>query len=124
MKHPTEDHSLFGIYMIEELVEEYFQLGNCNEEMKDFVGIAESSSCSKADYDEVQEFPDSKDKSDKEGRDQLKTKFNSTETISNKADPRGESKSARVNQTRQLNAPPGSDSEAEKEVETDSSTQL
>ncbi|RDX92528.1 hypothetical protein CR513_25330, partial [Mucuna pruriens] len=33
MKHPTEDHSLFGIDMIEELVEENFQLDSCSEEM-------------------------------------------------------------------------------------------
>ncbi|RDX75971.1 hypothetical protein CR513_44086, partial [Mucuna pruriens] len=59
MRHPTEDHSLFGIDMIEELVEEYFQLDSCSEEVEDFARIAESSSCSKADYDEVQEFPDS-----------------------------------------------------------------
>ncbi|RDY04363.1 hypothetical protein CR513_11931, partial [Mucuna pruriens] len=59
MKHPTEDHSLFGIDMIEELVEEYFQLDSCSEEVEDFAGIAESSSGSKADYDEVQEFSDS-----------------------------------------------------------------
>ncbi|RDX78485.1 hypothetical protein CR513_41237, partial [Mucuna pruriens] len=52
MKHPTEDHSLFGIDMIEELVEEYFQLDNCSADEEDFAGIAESSSCSKADYDE------------------------------------------------------------------------
>ncbi|RDX75208.1 hypothetical protein CR513_44938, partial [Mucuna pruriens] len=58
MKHPIEDHSLFGIDMIEELVEEYFQLDSCSEEVEDFAGIAESSSCSKADYDEVQEFSD------------------------------------------------------------------
>ncbi|RDX77274.1 hypothetical protein CR513_42634, partial [Mucuna pruriens] len=58
MKHPTEDHSLFGIDRIEELVEEYFQLDSCSEEVEDFAGIAESSSCSKADYDEVQEFSD------------------------------------------------------------------
>ncbi|RDX84347.1 Retrovirus-related Pol polyprotein, partial [Mucuna pruriens] len=61
MKHPTEDHSLFGIDMIKELVEEYFQLGSCSEEVGDFAGIAESSSCPKADYDEVQEFPDSEE---------------------------------------------------------------
>ncbi|RDY05003.1 hypothetical protein CR513_11206, partial [Mucuna pruriens] len=58
MKHPTEDHSLFGIDMIEELVEEYFQLDSCSEEVENFAGIAESSSCSRVDYDEVQEFPD------------------------------------------------------------------
>ncbi|RDX71947.1 hypothetical protein CR513_48633, partial [Mucuna pruriens] len=59
MKHPIEDHSLFGIDNIEELVEEYFQPNSCSEEVEDFAGIAESSSCLETDYDEVQEFPDS-----------------------------------------------------------------
>ncbi|RDX74706.1 Retrovirus-related Pol polyprotein from transposon 17.6, partial [Mucuna pruriens] len=59
MKHPTKDHSLFGIDMIEELVEEYFQLNSYSEEVEDFTGISESSSGSKADYDEVQEFSNS-----------------------------------------------------------------
>ncbi|RDX70508.1 hypothetical protein CR513_50236, partial [Mucuna pruriens] len=60
MKHPTEDHSLFGIDIMEELVEEYFQLDNCSEKVEDFAGLTKSSSCLKADYDEVQEPPDSK----------------------------------------------------------------
>ncbi|RDY09992.1 hypothetical protein CR513_05551, partial [Mucuna pruriens] len=55
MKHPTEDHSLFSIDMIEELVEEYFQLDSCSEEGEDFAGSAGLSSRLKADYDEVQE---------------------------------------------------------------------
>ncbi|RDX85972.1 hypothetical protein CR513_32743, partial [Mucuna pruriens] len=59
VKHPTEDHSLFGIDMIEELVEEYLQLDSCSEKVEDFTRIANSSSCSKADYDEVQELLDS-----------------------------------------------------------------
>ncbi|RDX71301.1 Retrovirus-related Pol polyprotein from transposon 17.6, partial [Mucuna pruriens] len=59
MKHPTEDHSLFCIDMIEELVEEYFQLDSCSADEEDFAGIAESSSCLKADYNEVQELSDS-----------------------------------------------------------------
>ncbi|RDX61724.1 hypothetical protein CR513_60024, partial [Mucuna pruriens] len=58
MKHPTKDHSLFGIDMIEELVEEYFQLDNYSEEVEELV---ESSSCSKADHNEVLESPDSED---------------------------------------------------------------
>ncbi|RDX88817.1 hypothetical protein CR513_29538, partial [Mucuna pruriens] len=37
MKHPTEDYSLFGIDLIEELVEEYFQLDNHSEDMENFV---------------------------------------------------------------------------------------
>ncbi|RDX79856.1 hypothetical protein CR513_39675, partial [Mucuna pruriens] len=59
MKHPTEDHSLFGIDIMEELVEEYFKLNNHSEKVEDLAGIAESSSCPKADYDEVLEFPES-----------------------------------------------------------------
>ncbi|RDY14625.1 hypothetical protein CR513_00277, partial [Mucuna pruriens] len=35
MKHPTKDHSLFGIDMIEELVEEYFQLDSCTVQEAD-----------------------------------------------------------------------------------------
>ncbi|RDX95544.1 hypothetical protein CR513_21912, partial [Mucuna pruriens] len=58
MKHPTEDHSLFGIDIMEELVEEYFQLDSCSEKVEDFTGLTEASSCLKADYDEVQESPD------------------------------------------------------------------
>ncbi|RDY13978.1 hypothetical protein CR513_01020, partial [Mucuna pruriens] len=34
MRHSIEDHSLFGIDMIEELVEEYFQLDSHNKDMK------------------------------------------------------------------------------------------
>ncbi|RDX74946.1 hypothetical protein CR513_45223, partial [Mucuna pruriens] len=59
MKHPTEDHSLFGIDIMEELIEEYFQLDSCSEKVENFAGLTESSSCLKADYDEVQESPDS-----------------------------------------------------------------
>ncbi|RDX84521.1 putative mitochondrial protein, partial [Mucuna pruriens] len=58
MKHPTEDHSLFGIDIMEELVEEYFQLDSCSEGMEDLARTAEASSCSRADHDEVLEFPD------------------------------------------------------------------
>ncbi|RDY13925.1 Orf V, partial [Mucuna pruriens] len=59
MKHPTEDHSLFGIDMIEELVEEYFQPDNYSEDIKYFTGSI--ISCLEADQDEVQESPNSKD---------------------------------------------------------------
>ncbi|RDY13641.1 hypothetical protein CR513_01401, partial [Mucuna pruriens] len=33
MKHPTEDHSFFGIDVIDELVEKYMQLGIDNVEI-------------------------------------------------------------------------------------------
>ncbi|RDX95538.1 Retrovirus-related Pol polyprotein, partial [Mucuna pruriens] len=59
MKHPTEDHSLFGIDIMEELVEEYFQLDSCSEKAEDCNGLTESISCLQADYDDVQKFPDS-----------------------------------------------------------------
>ncbi|RDY10528.1 hypothetical protein CR513_04937, partial [Mucuna pruriens] len=61
MKHPTEDHSLFGIDIMEELVEEYFQLDSCTEGMEDLAETAEVSSCSKADHTEVLETPDFED---------------------------------------------------------------
>ncbi|RDX73363.1 Retrovirus-related Pol polyprotein, partial [Mucuna pruriens] len=59
MKHPIEDHSLFDIDMIEELVEEYFQPDNCSEDIKDFIGSIISRL--EADQDEVQESPNSED---------------------------------------------------------------
>ncbi|RDX81267.1 hypothetical protein CR513_38072, partial [Mucuna pruriens] len=38
MKHPTGDHSLFGIDFIDELVEVSLQLGNNGEDILDFTG--------------------------------------------------------------------------------------
>ncbi|RDY13884.1 hypothetical protein CR513_01133, partial [Mucuna pruriens] len=66
MKHPTEDHSLFGIDVIEELVEEYFQLNNYNKDIEDFFGSTDLISCigpiaEEADYKEVQDPPNSED---------------------------------------------------------------
>ncbi|RDX63259.1 Retrovirus-related Pol polyprotein from transposon gypsy, partial [Mucuna pruriens] len=37
MKHPTEDHSIFGIDLIDELVEECFQLDNHSEDIYNFI---------------------------------------------------------------------------------------
>ncbi|RDX83136.1 hypothetical protein CR513_35981, partial [Mucuna pruriens] len=66
MKHPTEDHSLFGIDVIEELVEEYFQLNSCSEDIEDFAGSTELINCigpitEEADYKEVQDLPNFED---------------------------------------------------------------
>ncbi|RDX94145.1 hypothetical protein CR513_23501, partial [Mucuna pruriens] len=61
MKHPTEDHSLFGIDIMEELVEEYFQLDSYSEKVEDCAELTESISCLKTDHDEAQEFPDFED---------------------------------------------------------------
>ncbi|RDY03691.1 hypothetical protein CR513_12697, partial [Mucuna pruriens] len=58
MSHPTEDHSLFGIDLIDELVEEYFQLDSHSEDIDNFVerndsiGCLESISEEEADYAE------------------------------------------------------------------------
>ncbi|RDY02067.1 Retrovirus-related Pol polyprotein, partial [Mucuna pruriens] len=62
MKHPTEDHSLFGIDVIEELVEEYFQLSNNGEDMEAFVGSTNKIRClwsvdEEIDHKEVQNLP-------------------------------------------------------------------
>ncbi|RDY06307.1 hypothetical protein CR513_09725, partial [Mucuna pruriens] len=66
MKHPTEDHSLFGIDVIEELVEEYFQLNSCSEDIEDFAKSTDLISCigpitKEADYKEVQDLPNFED---------------------------------------------------------------
>ncbi|RDX82123.1 hypothetical protein CR513_37128, partial [Mucuna pruriens] len=50
MKHPTEDHSLFGVDIMEELVD---------EKVEDYARLTKSISCLQTDYDEIQEFPDS-----------------------------------------------------------------
>ncbi|RDX64474.1 Retrovirus-related Pol polyprotein from transposon 17.6, partial [Mucuna pruriens] len=66
MKHPTEDHSLFGIDLIDELVEEYLQLDNSSEDSENFAGSTNLISClgsitEEADYAEVHNFPNSED---------------------------------------------------------------
>ncbi|RDX63340.1 hypothetical protein CR513_58245, partial [Mucuna pruriens] len=65
-KHPTEDHSLFGIDVIEELVKEYFQLNSCSEDIEDFAGSTNLINCigpitEEADYKEVQDLPNFED---------------------------------------------------------------
>ncbi|RDY09457.1 hypothetical protein CR513_06169, partial [Mucuna pruriens] len=56
MKHPTEDHSLFDIDIIEEMLE------SCREDIGDFAGS--TNNCLEANHDEVQDFPNSKDNHD------------------------------------------------------------
>ncbi|RDX89660.1 hypothetical protein CR513_28589, partial [Mucuna pruriens] len=60
MKHPTEDHSLFGIDLIDELVEYFFQLDHSSEEISNLAEDTELIGClgspkEEADYDEVWE---------------------------------------------------------------------
>ncbi|RDY05748.1 hypothetical protein CR513_10386, partial [Mucuna pruriens] len=45
MKHPTKDHSLFGIDLIDELVEEYFQLDSHSEDIDNFAEKTDSIGC-------------------------------------------------------------------------------
>ncbi|RDX94167.1 hypothetical protein CR513_23481, partial [Mucuna pruriens] len=57
MKYPTEDHSLFGIDLIDELVEECLQLDNSSEEISNLAKDTELIYClgsltEEADYDE------------------------------------------------------------------------
>ncbi|RDX82796.1 hypothetical protein CR513_36376, partial [Mucuna pruriens] len=66
MKHPTEDHSLFGIDLLDEIVEEYFQLNSSSEEIEKFAGSTDEISClgvvdEEADQEEAQDLPNSKD---------------------------------------------------------------
>ncbi|RDX98628.1 hypothetical protein CR513_18417, partial [Mucuna pruriens] len=58
MKHPTEDHSLFGIDLINELIKECLQLNSSSEDSESFAGSTDSIGClwsitAEADYDEV-----------------------------------------------------------------------
>ncbi|RDX92572.1 Retrovirus-related Pol polyprotein, partial [Mucuna pruriens] len=177
MKHPSEDHSLFGIDMIEELVEEYFQPDNCSEDKK--VSTGSIINCLEANKDEVQEslnyednyndvadlafeselielldqicylktlertnnaevevaetkksFPaqlvtifTTKPKSANEGRVKEEPKVNSAERSNSKADTLVEVMVANEDRTQtgvEIDAPPGSDSEAAQEVKADS----
>ncbi|RDY08779.1 hypothetical protein CR513_06958, partial [Mucuna pruriens] len=58
MKHPIEDHSLFSIDLIDELVEEYFQLDSHSDDIDKFAERTDSIGClgtivdEEADYDE------------------------------------------------------------------------
>ncbi|RDX79036.1 hypothetical protein CR513_40586, partial [Mucuna pruriens] len=66
MKHPTEDHSLFGIDLIDELVEEYLKLDDSSEDIENFAGSTDLINClgsftEKDDYEEVQDLPNSED---------------------------------------------------------------
>ncbi|RDX87749.1 hypothetical protein CR513_30746, partial [Mucuna pruriens] len=58
MKHPIEDQSLFGIDLIDELVEECLQRDNSGEGISDFPGETEAfdylrSIIEEANYDEL-----------------------------------------------------------------------
>ncbi|RDY00179.1 hypothetical protein CR513_16671, partial [Mucuna pruriens] len=63
MKHPTEDHSLFGIDVLDELVEEYLQLNGSSENIEESAENAESSCLEvtdkEADHEEVPDLPNS-----------------------------------------------------------------
>ncbi|RDY07768.1 hypothetical protein CR513_08073, partial [Mucuna pruriens] len=66
MKHPTEDHSLFGIDLIDKLVEEYLQLYNISEHSENFAGSTDlinglGSITKEADYEEVHDLPNSEE---------------------------------------------------------------
>ncbi|RDY08166.1 Retrovirus-related Pol polyprotein from transposon 17.6, partial [Mucuna pruriens] len=66
MKHPTEDHSLFGIDLIDELVEEYLRLDSSSEDIENLARSTElinylGSITEEADYEEVHNLPNSKD---------------------------------------------------------------
>ncbi|RDX99871.1 hypothetical protein CR513_17023, partial [Mucuna pruriens] len=68
MKHPIEDHSFFGIDLIEELVEEYFQLHNYSKDKENFAENVDFISClgtiiEEVDYEEVHDPPTSEDNS-------------------------------------------------------------
>ncbi|RDX81522.1 hypothetical protein CR513_37770, partial [Mucuna pruriens] len=45
VKHPTEDHSLFRIYLIDELVDECLQLDSSSEDNEQFAGGTDSIGC-------------------------------------------------------------------------------
>ncbi|RDX70780.1 hypothetical protein CR513_49934, partial [Mucuna pruriens] len=66
VKHPTKNHSLFGIDLLDEIVEEYLQLNSSSEDIEKFAENADESSClgvtnKEADHEEAQDLPNSED---------------------------------------------------------------
>ncbi|RDX77627.1 Retrovirus-related Pol polyprotein from transposon 17.6, partial [Mucuna pruriens] len=66
MKHPTKDHFLFGIDLLDEIVEEYLQLNSSSENIEKFAGGTYEISClgvadEEADHEEVEDLPNSED---------------------------------------------------------------
>ncbi|RDX78154.1 hypothetical protein CR513_41608, partial [Mucuna pruriens] len=94
MKHTTEDYSLFGIDLIDELVEKYLQLDSRSEDNENFAGDTNVINClgstTKADYEELA----------KRGQDEEKTRVNSAEQSRDKADMLAETISANEDQKR------------------------
>ncbi|RDX68936.1 hypothetical protein CR513_52020, partial [Mucuna pruriens] len=54
--HPTEDHSLFGIDLIDELVEEYFQLDSHSEDIDNFAERTDSIGCLRSTSEEEVDY--------------------------------------------------------------------
>ncbi|RDX84371.1 hypothetical protein CR513_34590, partial [Mucuna pruriens] len=66
MKHPTEDHSLFDIDLLGEIVEEYLQLNSSSEDIEKFAGSTDEINYLRSvdegtDYEEIHDLPNSKD---------------------------------------------------------------
>ncbi|RDX72220.1 hypothetical protein CR513_48321, partial [Mucuna pruriens] len=69
MKHPIEDYLLFGIYLIDELVEEHMQLDTSSGDISNFAGDTDVFDClgsitDEADYDESWEVHNLSDSED------------------------------------------------------------
>ncbi|RDY03755.1 hypothetical protein CR513_12616, partial [Mucuna pruriens] len=60
MKHCTEDHSLFGSDLIDELVEEYFKLDSHSEDIHNFVERTDSIGCLGSISDEEADYAESR----------------------------------------------------------------
>ncbi|RDY06131.1 hypothetical protein CR513_09937, partial [Mucuna pruriens] len=61
MKHLTEDHSLFSIDLIDELIEEYFQLDSNNEDIDNFAEKTESIGCLGSILEEEVDYAESRE---------------------------------------------------------------
>ncbi|RDX78063.1 hypothetical protein CR513_41710, partial [Mucuna pruriens] len=61
MKHPTKDHSLFGIDLIDELVEKYFQLDGHSEDINNFAERIDSIGCLGSILEEETDYAESRE---------------------------------------------------------------
>ncbi|RDX75855.1 hypothetical protein CR513_44219, partial [Mucuna pruriens] len=116
INHPTEDHSLFGIDLLDEIVEEYLQPNSSSEDIEKFVESADESSCLMV-ADEERQF--SRPRSSRPEKAESRKKSKSTRPKSQLAEPTP----AKEDQTQagiEINGPSRSDSEGALEANADS----
>ncbi|RDX86180.1 hypothetical protein CR513_32529, partial [Mucuna pruriens] len=105
MKHPTEDPSLFGNDVIDELVMEYMQLETDNAEFSNFAEDIDVINCLGVPESDSSNHPGAEFDSNNQSRKQLKAESNSVDQMLN-LDRVGELKLRPTNEASPLHSPP------------------